>query len=131
EYCACAANDSDRKTRHSRARFMGSLVLVDAPDIKRGEEKLQPDQRIRAVVQAHATHSTLPARKNQKPKTRLRAERDATSQAAMTVTTIAGHWSRSRMSMCHAQTLESRSRFEERAWKSASWVWAGWAPTWR
>jgi hypothetical protein len=43
----------------------------------------------------HAAHATLLAKKHQKPIVRLRELHDATSHAAMTVMTIAGHWSRS------------------------------------
>src|SRR5438552_932815 len=43
-YCACAAKEIHRKAKPHRTCFMRSLVLVDAPDIKRGEEKLQPHQ---------------------------------------------------------------------------------------
>jgi hypothetical protein len=43
--------------------------------------------------------STLLRRKHQKPAARLPAERDATIQAAATVTTMAGHCRRSRYSL--------------------------------
>lgn len=42
------------------------------------------------------THSTLLIRKSQKPTMRLRFCRDATSQAPVTVTIMAGHCRRSK-----------------------------------
>src|SRR5688572_4811494 len=52
--CACAAHDRTTSANPERSLLIApsSLVLPDPPDIKRGEEKLQPDQRIGRVVPA-------------------------------------------------------------------------------
>ncbi len=67
---------------------------------------------MRAVAPAchpHSTHSTLLARNPQKPSCRRRGDRDATNQAASTVTSIAGHCRASSPSTALSVGGESRN----------------------